>query len=81
MCRYFLSDDFTRLRLELSHLREHKFKYNFKNCLNPLCSCGSSIELTSHFLLYCPIFNDKRYLFIYLFNSLFRVDFSIVIYN
>ena len=49
----------TRLRLELSHLREHKFKYNFQNCLNPLCSCGSSIESTSHFLLHCPIFHDK----------------------
>ena len=36
------------LRLELSHLREHKFKYNFQNCLNPLCSSGSSIEWTSH---------------------------------
>ena len=50
----------TRLRLELSHLREHKFKYNFQNCLNPLCSCGSSIESTSHFLLHCPIFHNKR---------------------
>ena len=28
----------TQLRLELSHLREQKFKYNFQNCLNPLCS-------------------------------------------
>ena len=28
----------TRLRLEFNHLREHKFKYNFQNCLNPLCS-------------------------------------------
>ena len=53
----------TRLRLELSHLREHKFKYNFQNCLNPLCSCGlRRIESTSHFLLYCPIFHDKRHL-------------------
>ena len=51
----------TRLRLELSHLREHKFKYNFQNCLNPLRSCGSSIESTSHFLLHCPIFYDKRH--------------------
>ena len=50
----------TRLRLELSHLREHKFKYNFQNCLNPLSSCGSSIESTSHFLILCPIFHDKR---------------------
>ena len=36
----------TRLRLELSHLRKHKFKYNMQNCLNPLFSCGSSIEST-----------------------------------
>ena len=46
----------TRLRLELRHLREQKFKYNFQNCLNPLCSCDWSIESTSHFLLHCPIF-------------------------
>ena len=45
----------------LSHLSEHKFKYNFRNCLNPLCSCGLSIESTSHFLLHCPIFHDKRH--------------------
>ena len=51
----------TRLRLELSHLREHKFKYNFQNCLNPCCSCGSSIESTFHFLLQCSIFHDKRH--------------------
>ena len=51
----------TRLRLELSHLREHKFKHNFQNCLNPLCSCCSSIESASHFLLHCPIFHDKRH--------------------
>ena len=50
----------TWLRLELSHLREHKFNYNFQNCLNPLCSCDSSIELTSYFLLHCPVFYDKR---------------------
>ena len=51
----------SRLRLELSHLREPKFKYNFQNCLNPLCSCGSSIESVPHFLLHSPIFHDKRH--------------------
>ena len=60
----------TRLRLELSHLREHKFKYNFQNCLNPLCSCGSSIESTSHFLLHCPIFDDKRHTFLSTLNNI-----------
>ena len=51
----------TRFRLVLSHLREHKFKYNFQNYLNPLCSCGSNIESTSHFLLHCSILHDKRH--------------------
>ena len=60
----------TRLRLELSHLREHKFKYNFQNCLNPLCSCGSSIESTSHFLLHCPIFHDKRHTLLSTLNNI-----------
>ena len=60
----------TRLRLELSYLREHKFKYNFQNCLNTLCSCGSSIESTSHFLLHCPIFHDKRHAFLSTLNNI-----------
>ena len=60
----------TRLRLELSHLREHKVKYNFQNCLNPLCSCGSSIESTSHFFLHCPIFRDKRHTLLSTLNNI-----------
>ena len=44
----------TRLRLGLTHLRYHKFKHNFLDTINPLCSCGSDIETALHFLLYCP---------------------------
>ena len=51
-------------------LREHKLKYNFQNCLNPLCSCGSSIESTPHFLLRCPIFHDKRHTILRTLNNL-----------
>ena len=50
----------TQLRVGMSHLREHKFKHNSQDCLNPICSCGLHIESTSHFLLHCPSFNDKR---------------------
>ena len=50
----------TRLRLGLSHLRYHKFKHNFLDTINPLCSCGSDIETTLHFLLYCPNFMECR---------------------
>ena len=65
----------TWLRLELSHLRQHKFKYKFQNCLNPLCSCDSSIESTSHFLLHCPIFHFKRHT---LLSTLNNIDFKVL---
>ena len=50
----------TRLQLGLSHLRYHKFKHNFLDTINPLCSCGSDIETTLRFFLYCPNFMDCR---------------------
>ena len=50
----------TRLRLGLSHLRYHKFKHNFLDTINQLCSCSSDIETTLHFLLCCPNFMECR---------------------
>ena len=50
----------TRLRLSLSHLREHRFKHGFQDLLNPLCSCGNDLESTEHFFLYCPQFAKER---------------------
>ena len=44
---------FTKLGLDLSHLRYHKFKHNFMDTINPLCSCDSCVETTLYFLLYC----------------------------
>ena len=41
----------------LSHLANHKFRHNFQDCLNPICSCGQEIERTNHFLLHC--LNDR----------------------
>ena len=60
----------TRLRVGMSHLREHKFKHNFQDCLNPICSCGLDIESTSHFLLHCPTFNDERYTLLSTLNNI-----------
>ena len=34
----------TRLRLGLSHLREHKFKHSFQDSINPLCTCSLDVE-------------------------------------
>ena len=54
----------TRLRLGLSHLRYHKFRYNFQDCFNPICICGLEIETTTHFLLHCPLFQSSRLSFL-----------------
>ena len=49
-----------RLRLGFSHLREHKFRHNFPDTLNPLCSCSLEPETTSHYLLCCHNFSSAR---------------------
>ena len=43
----------TRLRVGLSHLREHKFRHNFQDSQDPFCNCGRHIETTIHFFLHC----------------------------
>ena len=48
------------MKLGLSHLADHKFRHNFQDCLNPICSCGQEIETTSHFLLYCLNYRCAR---------------------
>ena len=50
----------TRLRLGFSHLKEHKFKHNFQDSVDPLCSCGIETESTKHFLLHCANFSIQR---------------------
>ena len=54
----------TRMRLGLSHLREHKFKHSFQDSLKSLCSCGLDIESTAHFLLVCPTYITERRTFL-----------------
>ena len=65
----------TRLKLGLSHLNEHKFNHNFKECVNTLCSCGLQVESVSHFLLHCHYFTDARKT---LLNELRLVDENIL---
>ena len=66
----------TRLRLGLSHLREHKFKHSFQDTINPLCNCGQDIESATHFFLQCFFFiNERRTLFsIILLDSKLRLN-------
>ena len=48
----------TRLRLGLSHLREHKFNHNFQGTINPLCFCSLKSESTTRYFLRCQNFTD-----------------------
>ena len=49
-----------RLRLGFSHLREHKFRHNFTDTVNPLCSCTLDTESTDHFFLGCQNYVSFR---------------------
>ena len=50
----------SRLRLNLSHLKEHKFRYNFKECVTLMCGFGLEIESTQHFFLWCQLSHLER---------------------
>ena len=63
----------TRLRHCLSHLRGHKFKHNFQESLNPLCSCGHGIESTKHCFLHCQLFTNERYTLLSTLNSITQI--------
>ena len=68
----------SRLRLGFSHLRYHKFRHNFSDTLNPICSCTLEVETTSHFLLHCHNYNNIR---ITLMSDLHMIDPSITFLN
>ena len=51
-------------------MRDHKFKHNFQDAVNPLCNCGLNAESTSHYLLHCPLFADKRKTFLSTIKSI-----------
>ena len=64
----------TRLRLQFSHLNEHKFRHNFKDCVSSMCDCSAETETTSHFFLRCQFFANERQM---LLDDVYRIDTSI----
>ena len=68
----------TRLRIGFSHLKEHKFKHNFQDSIDPMCSCTSGIETTIHFFLYCANFNNQRQI---VFDKIATIDANILTEN
>ena len=50
----------TRLRLQLSHLNEHKFRHVFEDTISPMCSYNTEIESNKHFLLRYHFHSSQR---------------------
>ena len=81
----------TRLRLGLTHLRDHKFKHGFLDYFNLICSCGLDVETTCHYLLHCPNFTNERSILLkvvstindssYLLVTLLLLSFSLMVTN
>ena len=63
-----------RLRLQFSHLNEHKSRHNLKDCLSPMCDCGAETGTISHFFLRCQFFANERQK---LLDDVYRIDASI----
>ena len=61
----------TRLRLGLSHLREHKFKHSFQDSINPLFSFSLDVESTIEYFLHFPLFTIERHT---LLNTISQID-------
>ena len=49
-----------RLQLGFSHPRQHKFRNDFRDILNPLCPCNIEVETTTHYFLRCHFYNTHR---------------------
>ena len=62
---------FTRLRLNFSHLKEHKFRHGFADMIDPMCACRADAETTKHFLLRYHFYSTQRF---ELFHNLERAN-------
>ena len=49
----------TKIRVEFSDLRDHRYNHNF-NCEIPTCSCGVEDETSVHYFLCCPRYLAQR---------------------
>ena len=51
----------TQLRIQFSHLNEHKFRHGFGDAVSPACGCNAETEDTEHLLLCCQFYSIQRF--------------------
>ena len=61
------------LRLQFTHLNEHKFRHGFNDTVNPICPYGTDVETIEHFLSCCHCLSTQRS---ELFDYFYRLDLS-----
>ena len=67
----------TKLRVEFSDLRCHRFHHNF-NCIDPKCICSLEDETNSHFLLRCPRYANLRQILLGNVSTISGSDISVL---
>ena len=64
----------TRLIMDFSRLNEHKFRHNFDDIINPMCSCGEEPETTLYYLLNWDLYSIYR---LELLNYIYTLNWSL----
>ena len=67
-----------RIRFGWSHLADHKFRHNFQECINSICSCDQDIETSTYFLFHCSNYHCVRQT---LFKNINNIDSTILKQN
>ena len=60
----------TQLRVNFSHLRDHKFKRSFQDTINPLCTCSLEAETTNRFILHDLYYENERHILLAIIRSI-----------
>ena len=63
-----------RLRLNFSHLDKHKLQHNFKDTINPMCSCGFEPKTRNYYLLSSKLYVDLK---LDLLNDIYTINQSL----
>ena len=67
----------TKIRVEFSDLRDHRFNHNF-NCLSPICFCGIDDETSVHYISCCPRYLAQRTILLSNISDIIASDVSIL---
>ena len=68
----------TKIRVDCSDLRDHRFNHGFRNCPSPTCRCSTADETSEHFLACCPLFSSQRATLLTTISSILNNDISVL---